>query len=344
MKPMTAPQRHLWPFEPRLALFAMPVLLLVLLLVFGLLRAVTGWPGAGADSSVVIAILVFSALPIVLVLADLLIEHGALLGIKGFTIDLSRLSAGPDSVHVATNIGVPEKAVNDSSSAEILGTLQDAINHAVVVVDLRDGNSWWETRLLVLAAGAARRQQPGAIVFTGLEGGVRGKFQGWAEPAAICRCLLAANPAYRPIYEAAEAAENKWSLVEPVPPGRPNMPPWFDGLANQRFYWAFDDQGNKNALRFERLLASELGERIEQQIGPAPISLVRLDDLLRLVLHKQVIDESSTSRQQLEEFFRDDAPYIAVTKNDVYLRLLSRTAALRSILKSLTVDPRGNRK
>ena len=337
---MTARKRQLWPFEPRWAVIAVPILLVVLLLIFALLRAASGWPGAAAESAVVIGILLFSLLPVILFLVDLLAERGAILEYKGIKLDLSRTGPANVSVSVPSNIGMAQTAINDSTSAAILGALQEAVDHDVVVVDLRDGNEWWETRLLVLAAGAGRRQRPGAIVFTGRDGGVAGKFQGWATPAAIRDQLLASNQTFRAIFDAAEAAERKWSLLEPVlvpnaPPGGPATPDWFGGLAKHRSDWAFD-AGAPNPLRFERLLASELGERVEQSAAPSGISLVRLEELFRPILNKNRIDESKPSREQLEAFFADDAPYIAVTRNGVYLRLQSRSVVTGLILKSLT--------
>ncbi len=341
---MAASKRQLWPFEPRAAVIAVPILLVVLLLTFALLRAVSGWPGANAESALVVGILLFSLLPVVLFLVDLLAERGAVLEYKGIKLDLSRMSTGATygSASVSTNIGVPERAVDDSSSGEILGALQEAVDHDVVVVDLKDGNAWWETRLLVLAAGAARRQRPRAIVFTGKESGIAGRFQGWAEPVEIRDRLLATNETYRAIFQAAEAAAQKWSLVEPFPagqpPGQPPMPSWIDGLAAHRYHWAFEVSGMPSELRFERLLASELGDKVERLKTPSGISLVRLEELFRPILCKHSIDESSKSREQLDAFFSDDAPYIAVTRNGVYLRLLSRRAAVGAILKSLTVN------
>src|SRR5688500_8421582 len=109
---MAASKRQLWPFEPRAAVIAVPVLLVVLLLTFALLRAVSGWPGTTAESAVVIGILLFSLLPVILFLVDLLAERGAVLEYQGIKLGLSRMSAGAanGSVSVSTNIGVPERA------------------------------------------------------------------------------------------------------------------------------------------------------------------------------------------------------------------------------------------
>jgi hypothetical protein len=335
-------KRQLWPFGPRVAVLTVPLMLVSLLLLIAVVRAITGWPGPTADSAVLIGVLVLSLLPVILLLADLLIERGAVLEYQGLKLDLSRMSAtGSVSVSVPSNIGVPGRAVNDSSSTEILGTLRAAVDHDVVIVDLHEGEAWWETRLLVLAAGAARRQRPSAIVFTGKDGGVPGRFQGWAEPAAILGRLLACNDIYRAIYYAVEAAAQNWALVEPIawgaaPPCPPPQPSWIDGLAARYFWMAFDaETGMPNELRFEQLLASELGEKVEQPHAPPGISLVRLEELFRPILHKHAIDEAESSREQLENFFRDDALYIAMTRDGCYQRLIPRRAALNAILKSI---------
>jgi hypothetical protein len=55
--------------------------------------------------------------------------------------------------------------VTDSATTQILDTLRQATGDYVVVVDLEDGKAWWETRLLVLLAGAVRLGKPDKIVF-----------------------------------------------------------------------------------------------------------------------------------------------------------------------------------
>jgi hypothetical protein len=133
-----------------------------------------------------------------------------------------------------------------------------------------------------------------------------------------------------------KAAAQQWDHVAPPPAGSPPAPAWLDGLAAAYFWMAFDGTGLPNPLRFEQLLASELGGGVEAANTPRGITLVRLEELFRPILHRSTIDESWANQQQLEAFFGDDAPYVAVTRDGRYQRLLSRLTAQNVILKSLS--------
>ncbi len=303
---------------------------------------IAGWPSPTADSKVLGGILLLSLLPLGLLLADLVVERGAVVEYKGLKLDFSRVSstAPMASAFVPRNIGVPGKPVSDSDTTEIMATLSSTVDHDVAVVNLEDGDAWWETRLLVLAAGAARRQRPNAIVFTGTDGGVADRFQGWGSPRLIVERLLADNPVYQTIFDTVEAAARQWERVAPnpigSPAGAPPAPSCIDGIAATYFRMAFDGAtGLANPLRFEQLLASELGGQVEKPNPPRGISLVRLEDLFRPILRKGAIDENWPNQQQLEAFFSDNEPYIAITTNGCYQRLLPRSAAQNAILKSL---------
>ena len=91
-----------------------------------------------------------------------------------------------------------------------------------------------------------------------------------------------------------------------------------------------------NALFAEQLLASDLGAEVESQEQPKRISLVRLEELFRPVLHKESIDESWSAERQVREFFNSTADYIAVTQNGKYSTLVSRLTVLNTIIKKLT--------
>jgi hypothetical protein len=67
---------------------------------------------------------------------------------------------------IADNLGNAPGSVADSSSDTIIDSLKNAVGNYCVVADLKEGEEWWETRLLVLASGAARLAFPKAVVFT----------------------------------------------------------------------------------------------------------------------------------------------------------------------------------
>ena len=53
---------------------------------------------------------------------------------------------------IADNLGNPPGPVADSSSDTIIDSLKNAVGNYGVVADLKEGEEWWETRLLVLAS------------------------------------------------------------------------------------------------------------------------------------------------------------------------------------------------
>jgi hypothetical protein len=65
---------------------------------------------------------------------------------------------------IADNLGNPPGSVADSCSDTIIDSLKYAVGNHSVVVDLKEGDEWWETRLLVLVSGAARLSFPRAVV------------------------------------------------------------------------------------------------------------------------------------------------------------------------------------
>ncbi|KJS51301.1 hypothetical protein VM98_37925 [Streptomyces rubellomurinus subsp. indigoferus] len=67
----------------------------------------------------------------------------------------------------------------DSGGSHILSTLRRSAGTDVVIVDLEDGHAWWETRLLVLCAGAERLGRPPVIVCTAVQGSQTGRYIGW---------------------------------------------------------------------------------------------------------------------------------------------------------------------
>lgn len=103
----------------------------------------------------------------------------------------------------------------------ILDSLKQATESDVAVVDLGDGSDWWETRLMVLLAGAERLGKPKMIVFVGREEKIAGRFQGWSHVSDLLSCLVRAHPQYERSLQASRAAARQWELVEPqtsIPP------------------------------------------------------------------------------------------------------------------------------
>jgi hypothetical protein len=181
-----------WPFPTPAAVFAVPAVLLSLLLLLGILRAVVGWPDRRWDGWILLGIGVLSLVPILLVVLGSVAGPGAVFEVPGLKLRwgevVSTQAVTAVTVHPRLGLqqGIP---LTDSNTAEIIDTLRTATSHDVAVVDLEDGQAWWETRLLVLCAGATRLGRPLAIVFVATEAGVERRFQGWARPSELLRRL-----------------------------------------------------------------------------------------------------------------------------------------------------------
>lgn len=284
--------------------------------------------------------------PVLLALVDVIIERGGVIEYGGMKIDFSRLpQMGMSGITVPVNIGVGVRGepVTSSSTMQILDALKEASTCDVIIIDLEEGNAWWETRLLVLLAGAERLKKPEKLVFVGTEAGSKHCFQGWAHASDLLRLLSKAHPQYLRSLKAARSAARQWELVEPLNPIIPNnpvvpsQPPWIQiGLATRHPWMAFDPKtGLPNELLAEQLLASDLEEKIESQGEPRQINLVRLDDLFRPVLNKSCIDQTWPKDRQISAFFESEAPFIAVTQDGKYSTIISRLTVLSQMLRSV---------
>jgi hypothetical protein len=335
--------RKLWPYKSRTALTFSILILIVSLIAFVILRTALSWPSKDLEKTVLLGIFIISLIPIVLMVADTIMERGAVVEYKGVKIDFSQVQRTAISgITIPANIGVPGQAVPDSSSTKILDTLRQAASSDVVLIDLEEGQAWWETRLLVLLSGAVRLSRPNTFVFVGKDGGVDKYFQGWGSASDLLPLLLKAHPKYYPIYYSVLAVVLQWEFVEPQEPNtQPQLPVWMQplgvlpGLAGTRSWMAFDiATGLPNMFFAEQLLASELGSQVEE-VEPPKISLVRLEELFRPVLHKEVIDETWPSERQLGNFFNNDLEFMAITHNGQFKSLISRIDVLNAMVGSL---------
>ena len=341
-KPQDQPRRpaRLWPFEPRTSLAATLVCLLLLVTLAVLLKTRFRWPGNEAESALLIGILVISVAPIALAITDIIIERGGVIQFGDMRIDFSVATrTAADSLKIPANIGAGAVALTDSDTANILNALGAAVESKVAVIDLERGAAWWETRLLVLLAGADRLGTPNAIVFTATDHGRPRQFIGWACPSELLHQLVQSDPQYARSVAASRAAAHRWDLVEPSPgPGQPvppppSMPP---GLATDWAWIARDPAGLPNPFLAEQILQGELGRRIESQGGGREISLVRLEALFRPLLRVTVLDLAQPPKSQIKALSFDEELYIAVTNGGDYVGLTSKVTLLCALLPDLT--------
>ncbi len=340
---MTDIDRRLWPFTRKTSLLAVAVILPSLLVLVAILRMISAWPSAQSESAVFIGIVVLSLLPLLLAVLDTIIERGAVIEYGHVRVDFSQSrDMGTTGLTVAPNIGVAGQAVTDSGTTQILDALRQATASDVVVIDLEEGDAWWETRLLVLLAGAERLKRPQKVVFVGTDGGRSRTFQGWSNAETLLGRLVRSNPQYERSLQEARAAALQWELVGPVDPAQAGVQlatpqrPWLGTLATQHQWMAINAlTGLRNEFLAEQLLQSDLGQKIEQQVGSIRVSLVRLDELFRPVLNRDAIDLNWPAERQLDGFLASESSSIAVTQDRRYSTLVSRLTLLSQLVKPL---------
>src|SRR3954452_3093251 len=193
-----------WPFRARWAFIASAVLVpAAVVLVIWLYRP----DGPMAARLSLPALLIAVALGLIPILLVVLSGVGAIEA-GGVKVAFAAVREVVDTAGIITtrsliadNLGAPPGRVADSGSDTIIDTLKVAAGTQSVVVDLREGEDWWETRLLALASGASRAGYPKAVVFVATETESRQRFLGWATPQDLLRRMLAREPRLRQAHD-----------------------------------------------------------------------------------------------------------------------------------------------
>jgi hypothetical protein len=326
--------RPFWPFSVRAAVVSIPVVFAVLVIAAIVLRQRTGWPAGGSDGELLLGMVLLSFVPIALVLLGSIAGGGG--SVEAFGVKIRwREAIATHGATVPPRLGLSEQLpMRDSGTIEILGTLREATRHDVVVVDLEEGRAWWETRLLVLAAGAARLGSPSAIVFVATEGGVRGWFQGWARPRDVLSGLLSARADLRAAYDRGVAVANRWALAVPDPAGATSTLPWgADPVADGKAWAALPPGGERNPLAPEQIIADEVGQL--EVPAPSGITIVRLRELLAPCLRIRHVDEAADADAWSAAVLSSEEPFVAVTRDGRYVGLVPRERAVNEILRAV---------
>ncbi len=220
-----------WQRELRRAGLVGAALVGVLFIVLKVLRTYSEWPTKSSDNVLLAGILILGVLvPLVVLLGAVVAEKGSL-KTKWFELDLKPAqSSSSVTVAIPANIGEPSLSIADSASNNILDGLRAATEHRVAVLDIGAGDTWWETRLFVLAAGGERLGNPELVVFIASADGTQ-DFVGWARSRDIRNALMEPGRARSDIYSDAlrksMAAAKEWRQAYELqqPAATPAVPP-----------------------------------------------------------------------------------------------------------------------
>jgi hypothetical protein len=294
-----------------------------------------GWPNESASGWLPFVVLALGLVAPALVLLDSFRRSQAKVDLRWVKFDFSAASVVPESVGIPDNILVSGEQVGDSAGPQIVAALESARQNRILIVDLREGDAWWVTRLLVLAAGAFGSRTAEAIVFLGTREEVdRGLFLGWATPEAVLRSIVRDRPEYQELYEKAMTIERQLEVFGDTIRKRGKPPVGLDPEI-QRFARGAD-------LKQERILLDLVARPVGPQgkshyeDPPDRLTKARLEELFGHVLYQdRVVDLDSPSDEQTGTLLAGHAPFVAVVRRGRFLGLLRRTDGERFILRQL---------
>jgi hypothetical protein len=198
-------------------------------------------------------------------------------------------------------------------------------------VDLRQGRTWWETRLFILVAGAARRGRPAAIAFIGDRNGRAGAYLGWATPSRLLDMHISADPGLGEAHDRAASSAAWWQIGTPPSPRQPGTPyvtlPW----NNQPFYLPFlADESPDPAFALELFLQQELDTRPEGQ--QQFVSVQRLLQLYEPILMTDSVDSHADDATWAHLLALSPRRYFALTNAGAFKTLVPRDSLLAALV------------
>jgi hypothetical protein len=329
----------LWPFGITLALILVPIIWVVLAVVISITRFVTRWPDRESSTVVIFIVLGLSLVPLALALLDFVSSRRAVIDIKGFKIDfsntvLSQPEARPASFGLPDNIGISGPIISDTAPMQIIEALKQASEGEVAVIDLKDGNAWWVTRLLALGAGAMRVGSPKAMAFIGMKENLPDTYLGWAEPGVVVKAILADKPEYKKRYERARRIARQLDLF-----GDEVEPSNLAYHANVDRYRMQSEYKQLGEAAFEQILMDQLGTIIYNGVSlenpPDRLTLGRLQQLFDHCLYMDAVDLTESNEKQVSRFLESNAPYVALLRRGKFDRMLKREVGEALILRQL---------
>jgi len=326
---------RLWPFSKKAALLSIPVLWIALAFALYVTHQYLSWPDAKGAGLVVAAVFLVGLLPVGLIVLDVLASGRAVLDIMGVKIDFSERTGISASFGLPDNIGIPGIVVAGSGPMQIAAALERATENEVAVLDIKQGNSWWLTRLFALCAGAARAGTPQALVFIGTKENVSGTFLGWTEPQVALRALLNDKTEYKSVYLHAASIAKQLGVFE----GTTLLPTSPPGMALHNAVHRYAEQEDYVRLgdaAFEQILMDQLA--MEHENLPEKLTLGRLQQLLEHCLYRDAIELNAPGVDQVKSLLEAKGPFIALAKEGRYQSLLKVEVGERILLRKLVMQ------
>jgi hypothetical protein len=333
----------LWPWSAKVALLVVPTVLLVLLVAVAIIRAVAGWPTTQFQGWVLLAIVVLSLLPVILLLAQAMASRGGTLQLPGLSLSFASVSQEVASslrtTTLAENLGTPDNApVYQSSMPSILRALRRARDSEATVIDLRRGHTWWETRLFLLVAGAARRDRPQAIAFIADRNGKPGAYLGWAPPSRLLDRHMTAVPEFGEAYNRALSSAAQWQIGMSQPGTPPSVKlPW-----NNAVFWLppMMDESPDPEYALELFLQQDLDGRPEEL--RRFVTIQRLLELYEPVLMTDSVDVEADDAGWARLLASNPRRYFGLTATDTFKALVPRDSLLAVLVARMIEAGRQN--
>lgn len=341
---------RLWPYSGPAAVAAIPMIWIVLGILSVGARDYLGWSVSTSDRAVLLAFLIAGAVPLGLLLLDFVAAKGAIVGSDWLKIDFSKAVVESGSVRreapsLPDNILSEEESIADSSGMKMVAMLHRATIAEIVCIDLKDGNAWWETRLLVLCAGALGvGSSLKAVVFVGKRNNKERMFLGWATPAMLLAALLNSRPEYRTRLARVRRIARQLSIFGGNPPdllpmaGAPIA--LHPGVAAHQ--WRYDDDEPVVVARILleelRLPSSPLNSpegAVNLEEPPTRLTIGRTRELFESCLYTDAVDRGTSNDEQLSQFLASSAPYVAIVRRGVYEGMLRAELGQRAIVRDL---------
>ncbi|GAA1946364.1 hypothetical protein GCM10009837_85560 [Streptomyces durmitorensis] len=319
-------------------LLSAPLILVALVPALTLSRGVADWPEQGYDGWVLLGMVTLSLLPVIRLFLQTL--NAGSIEVAGVSLSFAAASeSAAEAVRTATlteNLDTPEDMpLERTSLRSILRALRRAHDSEVTVVDLRQGQTWWETRLFILIAGAARRDRTQAIAFVGERNGTPGTFLGWAPPSRLLAAHLRSDPLLSAAHERARAKTAAWQLGQPLPNPHASvtpsvMLPW----GTNQSLPPVENQTPDPAFAFELYLQQNL-DRPSPESGRL-VTIQRLRELYEVFLVTDSID-AQTPDDAWAEVVLTASPrrFFAVTKAGKFKALIPRDALVAALVTRL---------